>query len=149
MIVHVDVASAVPIFEQLRTQIVRLIASGQLDPGSKLPTIRDLAADLGLARGTVNKVYETLARDGFVESAGRHGTIVLNAANATTTDADFAAAADTLVLVARQLGRTHSQMRKALDEAWNRVSCGRGRRIDSDSAAESAETARRHSAAFR
>ena len=58
MIVHIDTESAVPVFEQLRSQIERLIASGQLRPGSKLPPIRQLATDLNLARGTVNKVYD-------------------------------------------------------------------------------------------
>ena len=62
MIVQVDSASPVPVFEQLRAQIERLIVSGQFAPGAKLPPIRHLAADLGLARGTVNKVHDALAR---------------------------------------------------------------------------------------
>jgi len=120
MIVHVDTRSAVPVFEQLRSQIERLIASGQLRPGSKLPPIRDLATDLGLARGTVNKVYDALARDGLVESAGRHGTIVLDGSKATTSTSDLAAAADTLALVVRQLGIDDAAARRALDEALRR-----------------------------
>lgn len=120
MIVHVDGDSPVPIFEQLRTQIVRLIASGQLRPGSKLPPIRDLAADLGLARGTVNKVYDALAHDGLVQSAGRHGTIVLDAPHPINTLGDLAEAAETLVLIAQQLGQSHENIRSAIDDAWAR-----------------------------
>ena len=93
--------------------------SGQLPPGTKLPPIRHLANDLGLARGTVNKVYDELARDGLVETAGRHGTVVLRRA-ATTTDLDsLTEAAEQLALVARQLGldaaATHSALSRALD----------------------------------
>lgn len=121
MIVQLDLQSAVPVFEQLRSQIARLIASGELRPGTKLPPIRDLAADLNLARGTVNKVYDALARDGLVESAGRHGTIVLDGTSVTTSVSDLAAAADTLALVTRQLGVDVTAAHRALDDALGRL----------------------------
>jgi GntR family transcriptional regulator len=121
MIVHVDTTSAVPVFEQLRTQITRLIASGNLRPGTKLPPIRQLATDLGLARGTVNKVYDRLASDGLVETAGRHGTIVLDTSNLVTTASDLDAAADTLALVTLQLGLDDSDAHHALDRALGRL----------------------------
>ncbi len=121
MIVHLDTESAVPVFEQLRSQIERLIASGQLRPGTKLPPIRQLAADLNLARGTVNKVYDALAREGLVETAGRHGTIVLDGSHVTTSKADLAAAADTLAVVTRQLGLSGDAAHRALDEALDRL----------------------------
>ena len=121
MIVSVDARSAVPVFEQLRAQIERLIASGQLPSGSVLPPIRHLAADLGLARGTVHKVYDALAREGLVESAGRHGTIVLDGARVTTTATDLAAAADTVALVVRQLGLDPGAAHRAVDEALARL----------------------------
>lgn len=118
MIVKVDPASPVPVFEQLRAQIERLILSGQLATGAKLPPIRHLASDLGLARGTVNKVYDALARDGLVATAGRHGTVVLAVPRSSTTADDLAAAAEQLALVARQLGlgpeATHAALAAAL-----------------------------------
>lgn len=121
MIVHVDPASPVPVFEQLRSQVERLIVSGNLAPGQRLPTIRDLATDLGLARGTVNKVYEALARDGLVESLGRHGTIVLGARNRSLGTGDLDAAADALAVVVRQLGLPDRAGHRALDEALGRL----------------------------
>ncbi len=121
MIVHLDAESALPVFEQLRSQIERLIASGQLRPGTKLPPIRQLATDLGLARGTVNKVYDALAREGLVETAGRHGTIVLDGSHVTTSKTDLAAAADTLAVVVRQLGIEDAAAHQALDEALHRI----------------------------
>lgn len=124
MIVHLDTRSMVPVFEQLRSQIERMIASGQLRPGTRLPPIRQLAGDLGLARGTVNKVYDALARDGLVETAGRHGTIVMAPSRASTSSADLAAAADTLALVARQLGVGDDEAHAALDDALRRICDG-------------------------
>jgi GntR family transcriptional regulator len=121
MIVHLDARSPVPVFEQLRAQIERLIASGQLRPGTKLPPIRHLANDLGLARGTVNKVYDALAREGLVESTGRHGTVVLDGSKVTTTATDLSAAADTFVVIAHQLGIDAAAAHQALDEALRRL----------------------------
>ena len=121
MIVHVDQRSAVPVFQQLRSQIDRLITSGQLRPGTKLPTIRQLATDLGLARGTVNKVYDTLANDGLVRTDGRHGTIVLAGPNRSTTARDLDAAADAMAVVTRQLGLDAARAHRALDEALGRI----------------------------
>lgn len=122
MIVHIDSSSAMPVFEQLRIQIARLISSGQLEAGTKLPPIRQLATDLGLARGTVNKVYEALAREGLVQTAGRHGTVVLDRPKVIGTTNDLAAAADTLALVANQLGLDDAAVHSALDKALQRMS---------------------------
>lgn len=127
MIVQVDPSSAVPVFEQLRVQIERLIASGQLRPGTRLPAIRDLANDLNLARGTVNKVYDLLARDGLVETSGRHGTVVLDGTRSSTSAVDLAAAADTLALVTRQLGLADDAAHRALDAALARTGAPAGR----------------------
>ncbi len=126
MIVQVDPSSPVPIFEQLRAQIERLIASGQLAVGDSLPPIRHLAADLGLARGTVNKAYEALARDGLVVTAGRNGTTVRRRGSRSTTSADLADAADGLALVVRQLGLADADAHAALDVALGRPDVAHG-----------------------
>lgn len=120
MIVHVDAASPVPVFEQLRAQIERLIVSGQLAAGTTLPPVRHLATDLGIARGTVNKVYEHLARAGLVRTAGRHGTVVLPVTQARVARSDLADAADALALVARQLGLDDAAAHAALASALRR-----------------------------
>lgn len=129
MIVVVDPASPVPVFEQLRAQIARHVAAGTLRPGDTLPPIRHLATDLGLARGTVAKVYEQLARDGVVRTAGRHGTIVAGpasdaAAGALSDAIDDAAAvdaaADELVAVVRSLSLDDSAAHAALTAALAR-----------------------------
>ncbi len=76
MILHVDSRSPVPPYEQLRQQVAALVAGGALLPGARLPAIRQLANDLGLAGGTVARAYRELESDGVVTTHGRHGTIV-------------------------------------------------------------------------
>jgi DNA-binding transcriptional regulator YhcF (GntR family) len=75
-IVEIDTVSAVPPFEQLRSQIASMVTSGALEIGAKLPTVRQLAADLGLAPGTVARAYRELEADGVIATRGRHGTFV-------------------------------------------------------------------------
>ena len=120
MIVQVDPTSAVPVFEQLRAQIERLILSGGLRPGSQLPPIRTLASDLDLARGTVSRVYDELARAGLVATAGRHGTTVLAVRGRLADPNARASAAEALALVALQLGVDVEDARDALDGAGAR-----------------------------
>ncbi len=76
MILEVDTASAVPPFEQIRAQIAELALTGVLPTGARLPTIRQLAGDLGIAPGTVARAYRELEADGVVTSRVRHGTTV-------------------------------------------------------------------------
>ncbi|MDJ0321244.1 GntR family transcriptional regulator [Pseudarthrobacter sp. PS3-L1] len=72
----VDLRAATPPFEQIRLQVATLIELDILAPGSRLPTVRSLAADLGLATGTVARAYKELEAGGYVESRRRSGTIV-------------------------------------------------------------------------
>lgn len=120
MIVSLDFDSAVPLFEQLRSQIELLIVSGQLAAGAQLPAIRHLAADLGLARGTVAKVYEVLARDGLVSGSGRNGTIVLPQPPGGRESSVFQEAVEYLARIVRQLGVPPEEAHRALSEALAR-----------------------------
>ena len=79
VLLTVDPRSATPPYEQLRQQVVRLVRSGELPAGARLPTVRALAGDLGLAVNTVAHAYRALERDGVVETRGRHGTFVAGA----------------------------------------------------------------------
>ena len=74
--ITIDMDSAVPPFEQVRSQMASLITSGTLTLGTRLPTVRDLAADLGLAVGTVARAYRELEQEGLVKSRRRFGTMV-------------------------------------------------------------------------
>lgn len=74
--IEIDPASPVPPYEQVRTQFAAMITSGALLPGDQLPSIRQLAADLGLAVNTVARSYRELEAAGLVRSRVRHGTTV-------------------------------------------------------------------------
>ncbi|MFY1636943.1 GntR family transcriptional regulator [Solwaraspora sp. WMMB335] len=88
----IDAASPVPPFEQLRAQFARRIQQRALAVGTRLPTIRQLAADLGLAVNTVGRAYRELEEAGLIETRGRAGTFVSAAAEAGRERARRAAA---------------------------------------------------------
>ncbi|HEX2132026.1 MAG TPA: GntR family transcriptional regulator [Actinophytocola sp.] len=72
----VDPDSGVAPFRQVRDQLVHLVRTGALPVGARLPAIRQLAGDLGLAAGTVARVYRELEADGVLRTARRAGTVV-------------------------------------------------------------------------
>jgi GntR family transcriptional regulator len=72
----VDTADPTPPYEQLRRQLAELIRSAVLEPGDRLPPLRQLAADLGLAVGTVARAYRELESAGLVSSRRGGGTRV-------------------------------------------------------------------------
>ncbi|MCO1595217.1 GntR family transcriptional regulator [Micromonospora sp. RHAY321] len=76
MTISVDPDSSVPPFEQVRGQLAELIGDGRLPVGSRLPTVRQLAADLRLAANTVARAYRELEAAGLLETRGRNGTFV-------------------------------------------------------------------------
>lgn len=88
----IDPRSPVPPFEQLRTQMTDAMVSGELAPGSRLPTVRRLAEDLGIAPGTVARAYRELESTGFIETRGRNGTFVAPRGDETERRAQRAAA---------------------------------------------------------
>ncbi|MFC4020683.1 GntR family transcriptional regulator [Micromonospora sp. GCM10011542] len=76
VLISVDSDSAVPPYEQVRGQLAELIGDGRLPVGSRLPTVRQLAADLRLAANTVARAYRELEAAGLLETRGRNGTFV-------------------------------------------------------------------------
>ena len=67
MIVEIDPGSMIPPYEQLRAQIAELVLAGALAPGARLPAVRQHAADLGVAPGTIARAYRELERGGLRE----------------------------------------------------------------------------------
>lgn len=102
-------------FEQLRAQLARRVASGELTPGTRLPTVRALAEQLGLAAGTVARAYRELEADGVVVTEGRRGTFV---ASAAPPPAAADAAAATYAATARRLGLALPEAQRLLERAW-------------------------------
>ncbi len=76
MILKVDMASGVPIYMQIRNEIVKGIGKGEIAYGENLPTVRQLAADLGVNTMTVSKAYQLLKSEGFIGTDRRKGAVV-------------------------------------------------------------------------
>ena len=80
MLIVVDHNSRIPIYEQIKTQIIALINSGVLAPSDKLPSLRALASDLSLNFNTIKKVFALLEADGVIESRQGAGFFVTTGA---------------------------------------------------------------------
>ena len=76
MIMKLDFASSIPIYQQVRDQIVQAIAAGQFTDGDRLPTIRALAQETGINTMTVNKAYQLLKQEGCIITDRRNGAVV-------------------------------------------------------------------------
>jgi DNA-binding transcriptional regulator YhcF (GntR family) len=75
-LITVDPGAAEPPYEQVREKIRAQVQAGELAPGTKLPTVRRLAGDLGLATNTVARAYRELEALGVIETRGRAGSVV-------------------------------------------------------------------------
>ena len=113
----VDPDDPTPPYEQLRRQVRDLVGGGVLRPGDRLPPLRQLAGDLGLAVGTVARAYKELEGDGVVVTAGRRGTVVAPAPPTASADAVDAAVARAVAL-ARGAGWDRRRVLEAVERAW-------------------------------
>jgi DNA-binding transcriptional regulator YhcF (GntR family) len=115
--VTLDASSAVPPYEQLRSRVAAQVHDGTLPAGAKLPTVRGLATDLGLAANTVAKAYRALEADGVIETRGRAGTFVASRALAAPP-AELSRLAADLSSAARRQGLTLDETRTLVERAW-------------------------------
>ena len=106
-----------PIYEQICLQIKGKIMEGSLQAGEALPSIRALARDLHISVITVQRAYEALARDGFIETVSGKGCFV-SAQNKEFIQEELFRKAEGLLREAAEIGRTHGisyeQMAKIL-----------------------------------
>lgn len=112
--IHHD--AEVPPFEQVRSQIAAQIAVGELSSGTRLPTVRALAGELGLAVNTVARVYKELEADGMIVTEGRRGTFVKSTATGPAVDEVVAA----YVQACRRQGLTRAEALRLVEAGWTR-----------------------------
>ena len=93
MKLSIDPEASTPPFEQLRRQVTDAVAEGALSPGTRMPTVRALAAELDLAVNTVAKAYRALESDHVIETRGRAGSFVSATGDPTIREAQLAAIA--------------------------------------------------------
>ncbi len=112
--ITIDPSAPEPPFEQLRIQVAQQVAGGLLPSGTRLPTVRALAQQVGVAVNTVARAYRELEEDGVVVTEGRRGTFVATAGTSAQTQAAAAAYA----AAARRAGLGRAEAARLLDDAW-------------------------------
>jgi GntR family transcriptional regulator len=119
MIISVDGESPVPPYEQIRGQIVTMSTSGVLPADTRLPSIRQLAADLAVAPGTVARAYRELEVERVIVTKGRHGTFVVGPPELSRRERDRRLASEAVkyAQTADQLGATSAETLSALRRA--------------------------------
>jgi DNA-binding transcriptional regulator YhcF (GntR family) len=115
-LVRIEPEASRPLFDQLRTQLIEGIRDGRLPPGTRLPTVRELAGELTMAVNTVARAYRELESAGVVETRGRFGTFV---ARADPADAAMATAAHAYVTAARALGVAKADALSYIEAAFD------------------------------
>ena len=114
--VHLDTSAGDPPYQQIRTQIAKQVASGELPPGTRLPTVRALAQTLGIAPNTVARAYRELEHSGVVTTRGRNGTVV----SGDGTDRAAKEAAAGYADVMRSLGVRQDEALELVRRAFDR-----------------------------
>ena len=113
--ITVDDTNPTPPYEQIRSQLASLISAGSLAFGERLPSVRQLAADLRLAPGTVARAYTELEAQGLIESKRGAGTRVIARVDAAPRLRE----AQAFVAAARDSGLDLDAALRAVRAAWN------------------------------
>ncbi len=114
---RIDPESGTPVFQQICDSIVGDIRAGQIVPGTHLPPVRHLAADLEVAANTVAKAYKQLGEEGHVRTHGRNGTVVLPPPQPGPADQSSSAVAS-FVRAARAQGLTLNEAIGLVRQTW-------------------------------
>ena len=121
--ITIDSDSGIPLWLQLRNRLIYLIASGRFQAGDKLPTVRELAVDLGINYNTVSKVYRDLERDGLIRTKQGSGTFVTYEGDRTGECPDAAIEAIVVKLVdeSRNTGMTNKEVISLVEKYLERI----------------------------
>ena len=111
MILKIDMSNDIPIYQQIRNQIVFGVAKGELKYGDSLPTVRQLATDIGVNPMTVNKAYAILKNEGTIIIDRRHGAkISMKSMDSATFDLEFDQRGILLISEASTRGATKEEL---------------------------------------
>ena len=118
MLLRLDMASKLPIYMQIRNQVVLGIAAGELSPGERLPAIRALAEQCGVNMMTVSKAYSLLWQEGYITTDRRGGTVVAGSPRAGALSEKYAAALKIIAAEARLAGMDEDEFAALCREAY-------------------------------
>lgn len=119
--IQVDPHSAVPLYEQILEQVRDSVRRRALSPGDLLPSVRQLAADLGINPNTVAKAYLLLERDGIIKTVRRRGTFIADDATGRITASTDRRLTETVERFLEEASRLGIDRERILEEMRRRV----------------------------
>ena len=121
MLIEIDFNSDEAIYVQLRNQIITAIATSQLKEGESLPSVRNMADDIGVNMHTVNKAYTSLRQDGFLKVDRRRGAIVAVDIDKMNSLQKLQCLLKPVIASAIVKGITREEAKKILDDIYNEM----------------------------
>ncbi|MDI6619418.1 MAG: GntR family transcriptional regulator [Clostridiales bacterium] len=122
MILRIEMTSDTPIYQQIRNKIVFGVARGYIKPGDSLPTVRQLANDIGVNPMTVNKAYALLKKEGIIVIERRHGAKISDCrTGGNAFESDFDRRVELLVSEARMKGASKQDIKKHISDLIDTV----------------------------
>src|SRR5262249_11769467 len=118
--IKIDLASTVPVYQQIADQIRAMLVAGEFSPGERLPTVRQVAVDLGVNHNTVAEAYRNLAEEGWLSlERGRGALVVSRSTPAPSPRARnaFAQRLRNLIAQVRAAGVSPQAIRSEFEEA--------------------------------
>lgn len=119
MLIRVDFNSDEAIYMQLCRQIIIGIANAQIKEGDNLPSVRELAEDVGINMHTVNKAYSILKQEGYLKVDRRHGAVIAVEVNQYKAQLELAEEMKLSLAKAISRGITREQAKEMVDEIYD------------------------------
>ena len=120
MLLELDLGSSVPLYQQIKEAIIGMIAKGQLGQGDMLPSVRQLAEQIGVNMHTVNKAYGALRDEGYLIMSRKKGAVVSARAADESFYLKLRASLDRLTAQARGKGLTEEEFLQLCQESARR-----------------------------
>ena len=120
MFLEIDFKSDLPIYEQIRRGIIIGLAKGHINPGDKLPSVREMAENIGINLHTVNKAYKLLETDGVLIMDRRYGSLISEDINPMTSydEEKIELELDLLLAIAKLKGLSREDFIKIINKKW-------------------------------
>ena len=120
MFLEIDFKSDLPIYEQIRRGIIIGLARGHINPGDKLPSVRDMAENIGVNLHTVNKAYKLLEADGVLTMDRRYGSLISEDINpmAAYDKGNIKSELDLLIAIAKLKGLSREDFIANINKKW-------------------------------
>lgn len=120
MFLEIDFKSDLPIYEQIRRGIIIGLAKGHINPGDKLPSVRDMAENIGINLHTVNKAYKLLEADGVLTMDRRYGSLISENLNPMTAydEGKIESELDLLIAIAKLKGLSKEDFIAKINNKW-------------------------------